>query len=115
MKHTVSLKGNRSFRRMYSKGKSAATATLVLYLRRNGAGENRLGLTVGTKVGKAVRRNRIRRRLREIYRLHEHELKQGYDVVIVARHKAAETDYHRLERDLLRAFEKLSLCREGSA
>ena len=66
MKHTVSLKGNRSFRRMYAKGKSAASSSLALYCRRNGSSENRLGLTVGTKVGKAVRRNLVRRRLREI-------------------------------------------------
>jgi ribonuclease P protein component len=109
MKHTVSLKGNRSFRRMYSKGKSAATATLVLYIRRNGAGENRLGLTVGTKVGKAVRRNRIRRRLREIYRLHEDGLRRGWDIVAVARTRAAEASYRELEADFLRAAARLGL------
>ena len=112
MKYTVSLKGSRSFRRMYSKGKSTSTATVVLYARRNGAGENRLGLTVGTKVGKAVRRNLVRRRLREIYRLHEGEMQRGYDVVIVARHRAGEADYRRLERDLLRVFSSLSLLKE---
>ena len=109
MKHTVSLKGNRSFRRMYSKGKSTATATLVLYLRRNGAGENRLGLTVGTKVGKAVRRNRIRRRLREIYRLHEAEMRRGWDIVAVARTRAAEASYREREGDFLRAAARLGL------
>ena len=109
MKHTVSLKGNRSFRRMYSKGKSAATATLVLYLRRNGAGENRLGLTVGTKVGKAVRRNRIRRRLREIYRLHEAEMRRGWDIVAIARTRAAEASYRELEADFLRVAARLGL------
>ena len=115
MEFTVTLKKNHEFRRLYSKGKSAAAATLVCYCRKNGRACSRVGYTVSNKIGNAVTRNRIRRRLREIYRLHEHTLKQGYDIVIVARHKAAETDYHRLERDLLRAFEKLSLCREGSA
>ena len=63
-------------------------------------------------VGNAVTRNRIRRRLREIYRLHEGEVQRGYDVVVVARHRAGEADYHRLERDLMRAFASLSLLKE---
>ena len=109
MKYTVSLKGNRSFRRMYSKGKSAATPTVVLYIRRNGSGENRLGLTVGTKVGKAVRRNLVRRRLREIYRLHEERFRRGWDIVAVARTRAAEASYRELEADLLRAAARLGL------
>ena len=109
MKHTVSLKGNRSFRRMYAKGKSAASSTVVLYCRRNGSGENRLGLTVGTKVGKAVRRNLVRRRLREIYRLHEGELRRGWDIVAVARTRAAKASYRELEADFLRAAARLGL------
>ena len=109
MKYTVSLKGNRSFRRMYTKGKSAASGTVVLYCRRNGSGENRLGLTVGTKVGKAVRRNLIRRRLREIYRLHEAEMRRGWDIVAVARTRAAEASYRELEGDFLRAAARLGL------
>ncbi len=109
MKYTVSLKGSRSFRRMYAKGKSAACGAVVLYCRRNGAGENRLGLTVGTKVGKAVRRNLVRRRLREIYRLHEGSFRKGWDIVVVARTRAAEAAYRELEADFLRAAARLGL------
>lgn len=47
---------------------------------------NRLGLTVSTKVGCAVVRNRVRRRLREIYRLNEDMLTSGVDIVVVARY-----------------------------
>ena len=111
MKYTVSLKGNRAFRRIYAKGKSQALPAVVLYCRKNGAGENRLGLTVGTKVGKAVHRNRIRRRLREIYRLHEGEFRTGWDIVAVARSRAREARYQELEADFLRAAAKLGLLR----
>lgn len=98
MNRTVSMKAPHLFRRMYAKGKSAVTPTLVLYCRKNGLAYNRLGLTVGTKVGKAVVRNRVRRRLRECYRLRESELKTGYDVVLVARSRAAEASYQELAR-----------------
>lgn len=109
MNCTVSLKGNYAFRRLYSKGKSAAGPALVLYCRKNGLRENRLGLTVSTKIGKAVCRNRIRRRFREIYRLHESELRTGWDIVIVARTRAKDADYRELEAAFLRASERLGL------
>ena len=102
MKYTVSLKENRVFRRLYAKGRSAVSPTMVLYCRKNGRRENRLGLTTGTKLGHAVVRNRVRRRLREIYRLQEHRLSPGYDIVVVARVRAVYSRYAELERDFLR-------------
>ena len=59
MKQTVAMKQPHLFRRAYAKGKSAVTPTVVLYARKNGQSFNRLGLTVGTKVGKAHLRNRV--------------------------------------------------------
>ena len=109
MKYTVSLKENRVFRRLYAKGRSAVSPTMVLYCRKNGRRENRLGLTTGTKLGHAVVRNRVRRRLREIYRLQEHRLSPGYDSVVVARVRAVYSRYAELERDFLRLAKKLQL------
>ena len=65
MKQAVTLKQNRDFRRLYSRGKSAVTPSMVVYCRKNGLDHNRLGFTVSTKLGGAVVRNRARRRLRE--------------------------------------------------
>lgn len=113
MKFTETMKKNYEFRRLYAKGASAATPYLVLYARKSGRGTNRLGITVSTKVGKAVVRNRVRRRIREIYRLHEHEVCRGAQLVIVARSRAALADYRQLERSFIRACEKLSLLQEG--
>ena len=70
MQFSRSLKQNHLFRRLYRRGASAADRNLVIYCRRNGQNENRIGLTVSAKLGHAVRRNRLRRRLREIYRTH---------------------------------------------
>ncbi len=109
MKFTVSMKENHLFRRLYAKGKTAATPTLAVYARPNHMGKNRLGLTVGTKVGKAVVRNKVRRRLREIYRLHESQLRPGWDLVVVARTKSAFAPYRELERDFLKALDKLEV------
>ena len=112
MKITMPLKENHLFRRAYSRGKTAADSRLALYVRRNGQKNNRLGLTVSTKVGCAVVRNRVRRRLREIYRLNEDKLVSGVDLVVVARVRAADSDYHQLERSFLKLADKLSLLKK---
>lgn len=113
MKFTVTIKRNHEFQRLYHKGKSAVSPYLALYCRRRRQPGNRLGFTVGKKVGGAVTRNRVRRRLREIYRLHESELRTGYDLVVVARVKAAFADYHKLESSFLSLADKLGVRAEG--
>ena len=62
MEFTDTLKKNHEFRRLYSKGKSAAAATLAVYCRKSGREGNRVGYTVSNKIGNAVTRNRIRTR-----------------------------------------------------
>ena len=96
MQFSKSLKLNHLFRRLYHKGKSCANKYLVLYCRKNGSQENRIGLTVSGKLGHAVVRNKIRRRLREIYRLHEAEFRPGWDIVVVARSRAVHADFSEL-------------------
>ena len=113
MKKTVPLKENYLFRRLYQRGKTAADGRIALYVRRNGGSENRLGFTVSTKVGCAVVRNRVRRRLREIYRLHEASLKNGVDVVIVARVRSAHSTYRQLDSSFLKLADKLGLIEKG--
>lgn len=113
MEFTSTIKQNYEFRRLYSKGKSCANAYLVVYCRKNRAGRSRIGYTVSNKVGHAVVRNRIRRRLREIYRLHEREIARGYDLVVVSRVRACAADYHQLETAFLSACAKLGLLTEG--
>lgn len=109
MHHTVAIKQPHLFRRAYGKGRSAATPTLVLYARKNGLEKNRLGLTVGTKVGKANVRNRVRRRVKESYRLREDTVKRGYDLVIVARAAAAQARFRELDRHLASLLKRLEL------
>lgn len=109
MKHTRSLKWNHVFRRLYAKGKSAVAPALALYCRRNRLGYTRLGLTVGTKLGNAVIRNRVRRRLKEAYRTNEGRFVAGYDLVVVGRVRAVHSRYGEIERQLLQTADKLGL------
>ena len=112
MKKTVTIKENRTFRRIYNKGKSVVTPYLVCYCRPNGQDHNRLGITVSTKLGGAVVRNRARRRLREVYRLAQPKMKQGYDIVLVARGRTVNGPYERLTGAFCKACGQLGLIRE---
>lgn len=109
MKHTVALKQNHEFRRLYSKGRNAASPYFAVYCRRTGRPYSRLGLTTGVKLGNAVKRNRVRRRMRELYRTNESKLRPGYDIVIVARTRAIFARYSDLESSFLRLMKKLEL------
>ena len=109
MEFSVSLKSNRDFHRAYSKGKSAVSPYLVLYCRKNRQDMNRLGITCSVKLGSAVRRNRARRRLREIYRLHEAEFTRGMDIVAVVRSRGMAARYDKLDSEFIRLAKELEL------
>lgn len=96
---TVSIKENSDFKRLYYRGSSCVKKRLVLYYRKNRFSYNRLGITVSPKVGNAVKRNRIRRLLKENYRLLK-GISAGYDIVIVARKGAAFANYDEIGKDL---------------
>ena len=115
MKKAVTLKENHEFRRMYRKGASAVGGGMVVYCHKNRLGHNRLGVVSSVKIGNAVTRNRCRRRLREVYRLHKDELKQGYDIVLVSRAKTAKAPWKDLNETFLRLCQKLDLLAEKQA
>ena len=109
MKAAVTLKKNPQFRRLYRKGASAVSGSMVLYCRKNRLGHNRLGITVSVKLGNAVKRNRARRRLREVYRLNSPRLSQGWDLVLVARGRTPDASWKELNDSFLRLSRKLGL------
>ena len=111
MKFSSSLKLNHIFRRLY-RTNGHANAMMVLYARRNRTGENRVGITVSKKLGKAHIRNRARRRLREVYRLNETLFQSGWDIVVVARHKAIDCDFQELTKGYLALAKKAGILRE---
>ena len=111
MDFRVTLKKNYEFRRLYHKGKTAVTPYLVVYCLKTGRSVNRVGYTVSTKLGKAVVRNRARRRLREVYRLNADKLISGVDMVIVARSACISGDFAKIEKAFLHACAELGLVK----
>lgn len=87
MGDVVTLKENREFRRIYSKGKSFVSPYIVTYVVKNRRNTVRVGITTSKKVGNAVMRNRSRRIILAAFREILPDIKRGYDFVFVARHK----------------------------
>ena len=110
MKFSTSLKLNHIFRRLY-RSNGQANSCLVLYARKNRTQTNRVGITVSKKLGKAVVRNRVRRRLREVYRLNEDRFTSGWDIVVVARSRCVEASFERLTGAYLSLAEKAGLLK----
>ena len=110
MKFSCSLKLNHIFQRLYHTS-GFADACLVLYARKNRTGTNRVGITVSKKLGKAHVRNRVRRRLREVYRLNEAQFLPGWDIVVVARSRAVDAPFARLEKSYLTLAKKAGILK----
>ena len=101
MKFSESLKKNRDFQKVYSNGRSFANRYLVMYILENGSSGNRLGISVSKKVGNSVVRHRIKRLIKESYRLNEDSFLSGYDIVVIARVTANKISYFEMESALL--------------
>jgi len=113
MKFSSSLKLNHIFRRLYHTN-GVADGFLVLYARKNRLAENRVGITVGKKLGKAHVRNRTRRRLREVYRLNEEKFRPGWDIVVVARSRAVDAPFEKLTKSYLTLAKRAGLLCEDA-
>ena len=111
MKFSSSLKLNHIFRRLYHTN-GQANPYLVFYARKNRSGTNRIGITVSKKLGKAHIRNRVRRRLREVYRLNEEKFQPGWDIVVVARSRCINASFGKLTESYLSLAQKAGVLEE---
>jgi ribonuclease P protein component len=100
------------FRRVYEEGQRRSAPLCTVFILSNGLAETRLGITVPRACGKAVRRNRMRRRVREVFRRNRLAIPGGWDIVINPRPATAEVPFETLVSELLRIFPKQPPRRE---
>ena len=101
------LKRGRDFARVRQAGERLVTGCLIANWQRLPADSaSRLGVITGGKIGGAVVRNRARRRLRETFRMHQHDLTAPVDLVLVARQSIAGKGFAEVEKDFLTTLRK---------
>ena len=96
MRNELRLRGRKAFDAVFQQGRLWANGLLVLRVAPNGLEHNRYGFVISKRLGKAVVRNKVRRRLRE--GLRTLSPRPGWDIVISARGAAAQADYSALRR-----------------
>lgn len=111
MKKIKTLKKNYEFKNVLSKGKFYIGKYIIVYVKDNNKKENFIGIAVNTKIGKAVKRNRIKRVIRESYRINKEKIKKGKDIVFLWNKNAKINDanFYNINKELLEIFDKANM------
>jgi len=108
------IKHGRDFSRIRLEGQRLASGCVAVNWQPLASGaQTRLGVIVGGKIGNAVTRNRARRLLRETFRVHQHDLAEPVDLVLVARSSVVRKKFSDVENDLLTALRKARLLKDA--
>ena len=107
------LRKRADFSRLYNKGKSIGERCLVLLYRENGLPYNRRAFLASKKVGSSVSRNRARRLLRESYREYQETIREGYDLVFVARKNITDLKCADVKKSMEAAIKKAKLSEKS--
>jgi ribonuclease P protein component len=109
MKKRFRIKKEQDFKLVFKKGKSYANRQFVVYLRDHPEVSHlRLGISVSKRLGNAVQRNKIKRRIRAFFQHHKGDLK-AKEYVVIARNPVSDMDYHQMEKSLLHVL-KIAKC-----
>lgn len=112
MKKAYRIKKNEEFQYTFKAGKSFANRQLVIYYAEKPEQEHfRIGLSVGKKIGNAVTRNRIKRYLRQAFQELDADIKNQYDIVIIARQPTKNMDFHEIKKSLSHLLYKQHLLK----
>ena len=114
MRKIKTLKKNYEFKNVLSRGKSYIGKQIHIYILKNYKNSNVIGIAVSTKECGAVQRNKVKRLIRENYRLIKNNLKEGYDIVFLwnKKERANEANYYIIKEDMKKIFKKSKLLEE---
>jgi len=101
------LHKRRQYLEVYGRGRKIHCPHFVVYVLENGLDHHRLGITVSRKVGKAVVRNKVKRRLREVFRANKPHWDVHFDMVLNVKRSAAEARFEKLWTDFREALNRL--------
>ncbi|MEI6131601.1 MAG: ribonuclease P protein component [Bacillota bacterium] len=109
MAKILTLKRNHQFLRAYKKGKFFVGRLMVIYVLKNHISSNQIGISASKKVGKSVKRNRVKRLIKESYRGYQECVPQGYDIAVVARTTDPMPTFKEVAKEMKFLLKKLGM------
>lgn len=115
MKKTKMLKKNYEFKNVLTKGKKYFGKYIIIYIQKNNINSNKLGIAISKKSANSVHRNKIKRLIRENYRLMESSIKSGYNFVIMwnKNAKIEDAQFYSIKKDIKYLFEKAEIFEDN--
>ena len=114
MRKIKTLKKNYEFKNVLNKGKFYLGKQIIIYISKNKVNENRIGIAISTKLCKAVKRNRLKRLIRENYRLLEKDISVGYDIIFLWKKNKniSEANFFTIKKDIIKTLCKSNLLKK---
>jgi len=100
MKRCFRITKNFEFINVYRAGRRLSCPYFNMYVKKNSLGKTRLGVSISKKVGKSVVRNKLKRRIKEVFRNNLKNVKNGFDVVISVKPEMAKIDYRQITKEI---------------
>ena len=114
LRKSFRVKKEKDFNAIFQKGKSVANRKFVVYRLENSEQHFRVGLSVSKKLGNAVTRNQIKRRIRHVLIAHKDQIIENLDFVVIARKGVEEMNYAEIEKNLLHVLRLANIYQEGN-
>ena len=114
LRKSFRVKKEKDFDAIFKKGASVANRKFVVYRLENSEQHFRVGLSVSKKLGNAVTRNQIKRRIRHVLITHKDQIIENLDFVVIARKGVEEMNYTEIEKNLLHVLKLANIYQEGN-
>ena len=103
------------FNRVYNKGRSYVNHMMIIHVINSDSVKGKVGFAVGKKIGNAVVRNRIKRLMRETYRINQHEINQNVSMILIARKPLVESKSYLVQKSFMNLCKKAKILNRSSA
>jgi ribonuclease P protein component len=114
MEKMYRLRSNMEFKKVYNEGKNYWNRNLILFRKKNNLGYTRVGYTITKKIGNSVVRNKLRRQMKEIYRLNFDKIDNNYDLIFLPKKNAVDISFKELESAMLHIMKLARVIKKES-
>ena len=115
MRKVNTLKKNYEFKNVLHRGKYFVRKHIIIYIEKNNKNKNVIGIAINTKLCNAVKRNHIKRLVRESFYIENRKIKQGFNIVFLWNKKESVNDinFHQIHQEIKEIFKEAKIIEEN--